>query len=186
MEKESGDVIILHMCTKNHNHIIYASWDMECDWYCFFVILDHFLPFFTPLLTPKIKIWKKFKTYLEILFFYTSVPWLKIIWCLVPEIGSRGDSFFVVFFCFVFFLVILNHFLPFYPPLKCQKSKFLKNGKNIEDVIILHKSTVNENHTMYDSWDMNCKRQIFLSFWHFVILSNNPKLKKKSLEISSF
>ena len=25
MEKASGDVIILHLCTKNHNHMMYAS-----------------------------------------------------------------------------------------------------------------------------------------------------------------
>ena len=29
MKKASGDVIILHMCTKNHNHMMYVSWDME-------------------------------------------------------------------------------------------------------------------------------------------------------------
>ena len=31
MKKASGDVITLHMCTKNHNHMMYASWDMECN-----------------------------------------------------------------------------------------------------------------------------------------------------------
>ena len=36
-----GDIIILHMCTKNHNHIMYASWDTECN-RCF----CHFEPFF--------------------------------------------------------------------------------------------------------------------------------------------
>ena len=30
MKKFAGD-IILHMCTKNHNHIIYSSWDTEWD-----------------------------------------------------------------------------------------------------------------------------------------------------------
>ena len=25
MKKASGDVITLHMCTKNHNHMMYAS-----------------------------------------------------------------------------------------------------------------------------------------------------------------
>ena len=27
----AGDIIILHMCTKNHNHMRYSSWDMEWD-----------------------------------------------------------------------------------------------------------------------------------------------------------
>ena len=36
-----------HMCTINGNHLIYGSWDMECDWQnC--LILDHFLRSLTP------------------------------------------------------------------------------------------------------------------------------------------
>ena len=36
----AGD-IILHMCTKNHNHMRYGSWDMEWDWHSgtFFALL---------------------------------------------------------------------------------------------------------------------------------------------------
>ena len=41
IKQASGDVIILHMCTKNHNHMMYMSWDMECNW-----PLDHFLLFY--------------------------------------------------------------------------------------------------------------------------------------------
>ena len=52
MKIASGDVIILHICTKNHNHMMYASWDMEWDTQ-FFVILGHFCPF-TPLLFLKL------------------------------------------------------------------------------------------------------------------------------------
>ena len=62
MKKAPEDVIILHMCTKNHDHTMYASRDMECDRQ-----KDNFLSFwaiscpFTPLLAPQIKIWKKCK-----------------------------------------------------------------------------------------------------------------------------
>ena len=28
MKKMPGDIIILHMCTKNLDHMIYGSWDM--------------------------------------------------------------------------------------------------------------------------------------------------------------
>ena len=45
MKKIKGD-IILHMYTKNHNHIRYSSWDME--WDRMFVIFDQFLPFHPP------------------------------------------------------------------------------------------------------------------------------------------
>ena len=55
----SGDVIILHMCTKNHNHMMYASWDMEYDRHKFFVILGHFFPFY-PNINAENQIWKKF------------------------------------------------------------------------------------------------------------------------------
>ena len=60
MEQASGDVIILHISTKNHDHMIYASKDMECDRHIFLSFWAIFCPF-TPLLTLKIKIWKKFR-----------------------------------------------------------------------------------------------------------------------------
>ena len=31
MEKRSRDIIILHMCTKNYDQIMYGSWDMVRD-----------------------------------------------------------------------------------------------------------------------------------------------------------
>ena len=31
MKKTPGDIIILHKCTKNHDHMLYCSWDMACD-----------------------------------------------------------------------------------------------------------------------------------------------------------
>ena len=44
-KKATGYVITVQMCTKNHNHMMYASWDMECNRHNF-VILGHFLPFY--------------------------------------------------------------------------------------------------------------------------------------------
>ena len=31
MKKTPRDVIILHMCTKNYDHIMYIFWDMVCN-----------------------------------------------------------------------------------------------------------------------------------------------------------
>ena len=46
MKKIAGDIIILHMCTKNHNHMRYSYWDTKWDKnFC------HFGPFFA-FLTP--------------------------------------------------------------------------------------------------------------------------------------
>ena len=47
-KKMLGDIIILYMCTINENHMMYGSWDMEHDRPFFFLILDHFVPFYPP------------------------------------------------------------------------------------------------------------------------------------------
>ena len=31
MKKTPGGIIILHMCTKNYDHMMYGSLDMVCD-----------------------------------------------------------------------------------------------------------------------------------------------------------
>ena len=60
MKEASGYLIILHLRTKNHDHMMYASWNMECN-------IHNFLSFWAtfcriaPLLTLKIKISKKCK-----------------------------------------------------------------------------------------------------------------------------
>ena len=61
IKKLLADIIILHMCTINDNHIMYGSWDMECHGQDFFFILDHFCPFTYPSNNPKINIFKKWK-----------------------------------------------------------------------------------------------------------------------------
>ena len=48
LKKTPGDIIILHMCIINDNHIMYCSRHMERDQQEFFVILDRFLPFYPP------------------------------------------------------------------------------------------------------------------------------------------
>ena len=98
MKKSTADIIILHMCTKNHNHMKYGSWDMEWDRQNFLSFKFNFCRF-TPLTTWRIKMKKK-----------------------------------------------------------------KKNEKKSEDVIILYRCTINENHLMYGSWDMEHKI-FFFSFW---------------------
>ena len=69
------DIIILHKCTINYNHIMYLRYGAKQTE--FFVILDHFLPFYStplPLTNPKIEILQKWKQGLEISSFYTSAP----------------------------------------------------------------------------------------------------------------
>ena len=59
IKKLPGDIIILHRCNTNNNHMIYGSWGTEHNRQ-FFVILDHFLPFYSPN-SPKNQNFKKMK-----------------------------------------------------------------------------------------------------------------------------
>ena len=63
-KKTPGD-IILDKCTKNHDHILYCSWDMArggCK--CYFSFWTIFCPF-TPLTAWTMKILKEWKKHLE-------------------------------------------------------------------------------------------------------------------------
>ena len=168
LKKTPGDIIILHICTTNDNHMMYSSWDMEryrqnilsfwtvflpfyLWWTEFFVILDHCCPF-TLLTTQKIKTLKKSKNQLEILSFYTCVPEMTIIWCMVPEISSMMDRTFLSFWTI---------FCPFNP-----LTTLKKNEKNAGDIIILHKCTKNYDQMMYSSWYMVRDRcNCYFTFW---------------------
>ena len=61
MKKVSRDVIILHECTKYHNHTMHASWDMERNRQNFFSLAATFFCPFTQIKTWKIKTLKKWK-----------------------------------------------------------------------------------------------------------------------------
>ena len=114
------------MCTKNHNHTMYATWDTECDRQNFLSFWAIFCPL-TPLTTPKMKIW------------VTQTE----------------------------FFVILDHFLPFYPPpphLLATQKNFSKMKKTSQDINILHMCTINDNHMMYGSWDTSVTNKIFCHF----------------------
>ena len=47
-KKTPGDIIILHMCTINDNHMMNGSLDMECNEHNFLWFLTVFLPFYHP------------------------------------------------------------------------------------------------------------------------------------------
>ena len=75
-------------------------------------------------------------------------------------------------------------------PEQPEELKFWKNEKNLY-IIILDKYTINGNHLLYGSCDINCKREsessIFLTFYPANSLKNeNIKIWKKHLKISSF
>ena len=56
LKKAPGDIIILHKCTKNHDHMLYCSLDMARNGFnCYFSFWAIFYPF-TSLTAQKIKI----------------------------------------------------------------------------------------------------------------------------------
>ena len=103
-EKMHWDIIVLHKCTKNHDHRLFCSWDMACDrCNCCFSFWAILFPF-TPLTAQKMKIPKKWKNHLEISF-YTSVPKIMIICYTAPEIWWVMDA--IVIFHFGHFFALL-------------------------------------------------------------------------------
>ena len=102
MKKIAWPIIILLICTKNHNHMRYGSWDREWERHYFFVILVVFCPF-TPLTTQKIQLLKKWKKHLKMSSFYTCAPKITIIWCMFHNIWSTIDKMFCHFgSCFAY------------------------------------------------------------------------------------
>ena len=74
MKKAIGDVIILDMRTKNHNHMMYGSWGMKHDRQNFLSFWAIFCPF-TSIRTRKSKFWKNEKKIPEdIIIYYFILP----------------------------------------------------------------------------------------------------------------
>ena len=100
----------LHKHTKNHDHILYCSWDMAHDGCNYFSYWAIFCPF-SPLTAQEIKIKKNnekkhleiLSFYTEILPFYTIVPKIMIIYC--TEISHMTDV--IVIFHFGLFFTLL-------------------------------------------------------------------------------
>ena len=124
-KKFAGDIIILHMGTKNHNHMRHSSWDTESD-----IFLS---------------------------FWAICVPQMTIIWYMVLEISSGT-----------------GYFLPFYLPNNPENKNFEKMKKTPGDIIILHVSIINQNHMMYDPWDMERDRKNFSHFGPFYPIALSP------------
>ena len=129
-KKNAGD-IILHICTKNHNHMMYDGI------FSFWVI---FCPF-TSLKNPKIKILKKWK----------KPPGDIIIFHVYQKSWSYGV-------CFLRYRVpqtkdfaVLGHFLPLYPPNNSDNKNFekMKKKKRLEILpFYTHKCNINKDQTI--------------------------------------
>ena len=105
-KKTPGGIIILHTCTKNHDHMLYCSSDMVCDGCNYFSFWTIFFPF-TPLTAWKIKIKKKTKKkkMRADIIIYTSVLKIMITCYTVPEIWHVTDV--IIIFHFGLFFAFL-------------------------------------------------------------------------------
>ena len=152
-KKKPGDIIILHLCTKNLSDMIYSSWDIERG-RLKLVILGHFLPFYLP----KNQTNQNFEEILKTCWIYhhfTQVyqkPQSYHKW--FRRNGVRQTEFFV----------ILGHFLPF-PPTNDPENQNFENKKKIPWDILLQMCTINEDHMMYGSWNIRYDTHNFLLFW---------------------
>ena len=101
---------------------------------------------------PKIKFWKKKKQMPgNIIFLNINVyhKWRSYDTRFLKYKVREAETF-----------LILGHFLPS-QPLTTRKIKILKLKKTLGDIIILHIYTINNNHMIYSSWDMEHDRQNF-------------------------
>ena len=153
-EKSVGDFIILHMCTKNHNHIRYGSWYREWDRQNFLSFRVIFCPL-TLLITQKIKTLKNQKNGdVIILHMYTKNHDHNYdICCLRYGVWQ-----------------IICHFGPFFTLLSPYWPKKIKCTKTL-DIILIHMCSINENHMIYGSSDISnneqsfCHSGPFFAFW---------------------
>ena len=75
------------------------------------------------------------------------------------------------------FFVILGHILPFEPPNNLENQNFEKMKKVHGHSIILQMCTINDNHIMYGSWDMERDRQNFGPFFALLLPLTTQKIK---------
>ena len=121
-----------------------------------FLPVDHWLP-------PKIKILKNWETNLKIYYLNVHHKWQSY------DLWLRYRTWQTLF-------VILDCFLPFHPPDDPKNQNFEKMNATLGDIIILQMCTINDNHMMYGSWDMEYDRKKFSSFWTvFCSFTNNPE-----------
>ena len=140
----------------------------------FFVILDHFLPFHLPNNPKNQNLEKMKKTPGNIIILHKCTITDNYItygsWDMKHD-RQNFLSFWTIFCTFI--------------PLTTQKIKILKKWKTPGDI---HKWTINDNHMVYISWDMNPDGQNFLSFQtvfcHFTPLTTQKiKIWKEILSL---
>ena len=132
--------------------MMYAAWDMECDWHNF-LLFWLFFYLFTPLTTTKIKIWKKCKqAWRNYPFTHVYHKWGSYHYCSC-DIRCNGQLF-----------VIWGHFLPFDPPNNPKYQNFEKWKKAWG---YYHFTLVYHKWWSYDVWFLRYGARQIEFFCHF-------------------
>ena len=154
-KKTPGGINANHKCNKNHDHMLYCSWDMVCEGcHCYHSFWANFCLFTPPSLSltaRKMKIskqWKKNHGYIIILQKCTKNH-DHMLYCSWDIVHDRCNC------CFWFWAIFCPFTSPF--PLNSPKNenfKKMKKGKKTPADIILNKCTKNYDQMPYCSWDM--------------------------------
>ena len=165
------------MLTKNDDHKMYASWDMECDKHNFLSSWDIFWSF-TLLLTMEIKILKKRRKNVELLSFtHVYHKWRSYNVCFLRYKGTADTVF-----CH------LEPFLLFDPPNNPKNQSFEKNRKsswrNSHFTLVYHK------WQSYDVWFLThgaWQTDLFVPIFtilelHFALFRSWQPVKSKLLK----
>ena len=156
----------------------------------FFLILDHFLPFyFPPPNNPEnqnfVKNGNKYLVPGDIIILHKCTKYDKHMIYGFWDMKHNRQIFFV----------ILGQFLPFYPTSNPKNQNFEKK-KHLKILSFYKSGTKNHDYMLYCSWDMAHDRSIFLFSFSAIFCPSTPltpqtmkiskKKKKKGLEITSF
>ena len=104
LEKRPGDIVILHKCTNNHDHMLYCSLDMVCNKCYFYFSLWAIFCHFNSLTAQKIKILKKNPwRYHHFTIVYQksrlyAILFVSEIWCVTDVIIFHFGSVFALLF----------------------------------------------------------------------------------------
>ena len=156
----------------------------------FFLILDHFLPFYLP--PPNnpenqnfVKNGNKYLVPGDIIILHKCTKYDKHMIYGFWDMKHNRQIFFV----------ILGQFLPFYPTSNPKNQNFEKK-KHLKILSFYKSGTKNHDYMLYCSWDMAHDRSIFLFSFSAIFCPSTPltpqtmkiskKKKKKGLEITSF
>ena len=137
LRKPLGDIIILHKCTKNHDHRLYGSGDMArdgCNYFSFWAIFSPFTPN-----SSKNQNLKKMKKRPEDIIILHKCTKNHNHMLYAPEKWRVTGA------------IVIFHFGLFFALLQPKKLKSKKMKKTSGDIIILHMCSKNYDQMMYGS-----------------------------------